>query len=131
MVNRFKCVSRWFEKFRSGSYSIFDDARSYRPVEFERNLWKAIVEVNPIVTLKNLHSNSIRPIVSLMKLKWLRKWIKLGKRIKVVKKMDKAWETDSEWFCPVNFKQEEAVSASLYFCQHEKPAFLIVVRIIK
>ena len=45
---------RWFQRFRSGNYSLEDEPRPGYPQEFDDNLLRKIVEQNPSVLVEEL-----------------------------------------------------------------------------
>ena len=44
----------WFDKFRSGDFSLKDEQRSGRPNEVDDDQFKAIIELDHHVTVKEL-----------------------------------------------------------------------------
>lgn len=73
---------RWFKKFRSGNYSLQDDARSGRPMGFNEDVLKVTVEQNPSVTVKKLSkelhspkSTIHRHLKSIGKVSRLSQWV--------------------------------------------------------
>ncbi|XP_013793860.1 histone-lysine N-methyltransferase SETMAR-like [Limulus polyphemus] len=49
-----KTCRRWFAKFRSGNFSLEDEDRTGRPVEFDDMLLVALLEENPAVSVEEL-----------------------------------------------------------------------------
>ena len=56
-VNKRTC-RRWFAKFRSGDFTIEDEDRTRRPVEFDNKLLEAAFEENPEFKPYNCLSSS-------------------------------------------------------------------------
>ena len=80
-LNTRKC-QRWFQKFRSGDYSLTDEARSGRPIEFDDELLVATLDEDPAVTVEELaqklnstHSTVHRHLRRLGKVSKLGKWV--------------------------------------------------------
>ena len=77
-LNTRKC-QRWLQKFRSGDYSLTDEARSGRPIEFDDELLVATLDEDPAVTVEELAQklNSTHSTVH-RHLRWLGKTWKVG-----------------------------------------------------
>jgi len=52
-INVSEC-QRWFQKFRTGNYSLEDEPRTGRFVEFDEDVLQILVKQNPIVTIEEL-----------------------------------------------------------------------------
>ena len=73
---------RWFAKFRSGDFTLEDEDRTGRPVEFDDMLLEAALEENPSVSVEELvrkhssnHSTVHRHLQQLGKVPKLGKWV--------------------------------------------------------
>ncbi|XP_013773352.1 histone-lysine N-methyltransferase SETMAR-like [Limulus polyphemus] len=77
-----KTCRRWFAKFRSGNFSLEDEDRTRRPVEFDDILLVASLEENPAVSVEELamklgsnHTTVHRHLQQLGKVPKLGKWV--------------------------------------------------------
>lgn len=73
---------RWFAKFRSGDFSLEDEDRTGRPVEFDDKLLEALLEENPALSVEELaiklssnHTTVHRHLQQLGKVPKLGKWV--------------------------------------------------------
>ena len=80
-VNERTC-RRWFAKFRSEDFTLEDDDRTGRPVEFDYMLLETALEENPCVSVEELvrklnsnHSTVHRHLQQLGKVPKLGKWV--------------------------------------------------------
>ena len=55
-----KC-QRWFSKFKSGNFDLFDSYRSGRPTTIDNDMLRAEVEANPCQTIEELSNTFNQP----------------------------------------------------------------------
>lgn len=80
-VNERTC-RRWFAKFRGGDFTLEDEDRTGRPVEFDEKLLEAALEENPALSVEELavvlssnHTTVHRHLQQLGKVPKLGKWV--------------------------------------------------------
>ncbi|XP_047344850.1 histone-lysine N-methyltransferase SETMAR-like [Vespa velutina] len=75
-------VQRWFEKFRSGDFSLQNEPRRRPETSVKNDALKALVETNPTVSSRELaarmevdHATILRHLFEIGKVKKMDKWI--------------------------------------------------------
>ncbi|CAK9805828.1 Histone-lysine N-methyltransferase SETMAR [Anthophora plagiata] len=77
-----RTAQKWFKKFKVGQSSIYDEPRSGRPVNFDNDVLKNLVESEPQLTVDQIaermgssHGTVFRHLKEIGKVSKLRKWV--------------------------------------------------------